>query len=338
MRTALVLYGRESLPMAETTARLLTILSLLQSRPRWSGPELADRAGVTVRTIRRDVERLRLLGYPIVTEHGASGGYHLGRGGSSIPPLMLDRDEALAVAVCLRSAATDLIAGGTEAAVRALAKLDQLLPPTVARQVGTIGSVTTRLDSHTSPVDPDVLIAVTRACRDSERLRVVYVDRSGNQRERTIDPYRVVSTGRRWYLVAHDRDRDDWRTFRVDRLLDVAATGHRVQIPDPPDAELFVRDAITTAPYAHQVRVLLHAPLEAMQEAIPVTVGMLERHGTDATILTTGADDVDMIVFHLLRLDVGFGVLDGDALEARLGQLHARIGSALASTSARLGD
>ena len=190
--------------MAETTARLLGVLSLLQSRPRWTGPELADRFGVTVRTIRRDVDRLRQLGYPIEAGTGLAGGYRLGTGGRAMPPLMLDRDEAVAVAVCLRSTATESLDGGGEAAIRALGKLEQLLPPTLRRQVGTIGSMTERLGTAIAAVSPELLVVITRACRDTERLKVRYSDAGGRESERTLDPYRVVSTARRWYLVAWD--------------------------------------------------------------------------------------------------------------------------------------
>ena len=189
---------------------------------------------------------------------------------------MLDRDEAVAVAVCLRSTATESIAGGGEAAIRALGKLEQLLPPTLRRQVGTIGSMTDPpRRAAADPVDPDVLVTITRACRDSERLRVA-LPRSarGSETERTLDPHRVVSTARRWYLVARDRDRDDWRTFRVDRMASVEPTGHRVELVDPPDPVAFVQAAITTEPYRERARVELAAPLAVVAELVPPTVGV----------------------------------------------------------------
>jgi predicted DNA-binding transcriptional regulator YafY len=304
-----------------TTARLLGVLSLLQARPHWSGPELADRLGVTVRTVRRDVERLRHLGYPIEAEAGVAGGYRLGAGGAAMPPLMLDRDEAVAVAVCLRSTATESIAGGGEAAIRALGKLEQLLPSVVRRQVGTIASMTARLDAAPEPIPPDVLVTITRACRDAERLRVRYRDRGGRESERTIDPYRVVATARRWYLVARDRDRAGWRTLRIDRMTDVVATGHRVEIVDPPDPVAFVQAAITTAPYRHQARIELAAPIADVAAVVPATVGALEPVDDSTTILTTGADDVDVLAFHLVSLGFPFRVLESDALRARLQEI-----------------
>ena len=236
---------------------------------------MAEQLGVTVRTVRRDVERLRLLGYPVVATIGSGGGYHLGPGGRAMPPLMLDRDEAVAVAVCLRSAASDSIEGGGEAAVRALGKLEQLLPADVRRQVGTIGTMTERLDPGGHPVDPEVLVTLTRACRDGERLRVRYRDRRQRETERLLEPYRVVSASRRWYLVARDVEHGGWRTWRVDRLGQVEATGHRVELVEPPDAVALVQAALTTAPYQIQVRVELDAPLAAVAEVVPPTVATL---------------------------------------------------------------
>ena len=311
-----------------TTGRLLEVLSLLQARPHWSGPQLADHLGVTVRTVRRDVERLRALGYPVLADTGAAGGYRLGAGGRAMPPLMLDREEAVAVAVCLRSAATDTLAGGGEAAVRALGKLELLLPPTLRRHVGTIGSMTARLGGPVNPVSPDVLVAITRACRDSERLQVRYRDGRGHATDRTIDPYRVVSTARRWYLVARDRDRDDWRTFRVDRIDDLHATGHRVAIDDPPDPVAFVQSSITTAPYRHRAVVELAAPLAELTDLVPPTVGVLEAIDDHHTRLTTGADELDQLAFHLLSLGVDFRVVETDALREHLAKAAERLANA----------
>jgi predicted DNA-binding transcriptional regulator YafY len=324
--------------VSETTGRLLALLSLLQARPHWSGPQLSDELGVTIRTVRRDVDRLRQLGYPIEADAGAAGGYRLGAGGSAMPPLMLDRDEAVAVAVCLRSTATESIAGGGEAAIRALAKLEQLLPSVVRRQVGAITSMTTRLGADPAPVAPDVLVTITRACRDAERLRVRYRDSDRRESERTLDPYRVVTTARRWYLVAHDRDRAAWRTFRIDRMRDVVATGHRIEIVDPPDPVPFVQAAITTAPYRHRARVEIAAPVADVGALIPPTVGVLEPVDAQATILTTGGDDLDLLAFHLVSLGFPFRVIEGDALRERLREMAGRLAAASASRGSTNGD
>ena len=311
-----------------TTGRLLGLLSLLQARPAWTGPELADRLGVTVRTVRRDVERLRGLGYPVLGALGTAGGYRLGSGGRSMPPLMLDRDEAVAVAVSLRAAAGDMVAGGGDAAISALAKLEQLLPPTLRRQVGALDAMTARLGGSSSPVDAELLVTLSRACRDGERLRVSYRDRRGAESSRTLDPHRLVQTPRRWYLVAHDRDRGEWRTFRVDRLLEVAPTGHLVRVADPPDPVAFVQEAITRAPYRHQARVELLAALDDMRPRVPATVGLLEPIDAHRTMLVTGADDLHVLVFHLVALDVEFVVHEPAALREECAAVGRRLTAA----------
>ena len=315
--------------MPDTTARLLETLSLLQSRPHWPGSALAERSGVTVRTVRRDVERLRMLGYPIETTVGRDGGYRLGAGGRAMPPLMLDRDEAVAVAGSLRAAASGSVPGGDETAARALAKIEPLLPPALARQVGTIGAMTASLPTTTDPISPEVLVTVTRACRDRERLRVRYTDRDGHVTDRTVDPHRVVSTGRRWYLVAHDRDRGAWRTLRLDRFGHVHATGHRIELHDPPDAVSFVQRAISIEPYRHQVRVEMLAPIDEVRVLVPATTATLEATDGDTTIVVTGSDDIELVAFHLLRLHITFRILEGDELFDALVSLRARISDVL---------
>jgi predicted DNA-binding transcriptional regulator YafY len=203
--------------MLETSARLLRLLSLLQTHRHWTGAELAARLGITARTVRRDVEKLRSLGYPVNATPGVAGGYQLGAG-ASLPPLLLDDDEAVAVAVGLRTAAGDTVAGIAETSVRALVKLEQILPSRLRNRVNTLWSVTVPLIAGGPTVDPDTLTAIAAACRDHHRFRFVYRDRDGTETLRSTEPHRLVHTGRRWYLVAFDTDREDWRTFRVDRL------------------------------------------------------------------------------------------------------------------------
>jgi predicted DNA-binding transcriptional regulator YafY len=309
--------------------RLLGLLSLLQARPQWSGPELADRLDVTVRTVRRDVERLRRLGYPVTADVGVAGGYRLGAGGRAMPPLMLDRDEALAVAVCLRSTATETIEGGGDAAISALGKLEQLLPATLRRQIGAISSMTARLGAGSSPVDPEVLVTLARACRDGERLRVHYRDGRGRETDRRLDPHRLVSTSRRWYLVARDVDREAWRSLRVDRLLSVEATGHRTTIDDPPDPVAFVQAAVSTTAYRHQARVELAAPVDVVAPLVPPSTGILEPIDQRRTMLTTGGDDLDVIVFHLLTLGIDFVVHEPPALREHIAVVARRLAAAV---------
>ena len=194
--------------MSETTSRVLQLLGLLQSRRVWKGEELAERLGVTTRSVRRDVERLRDLGYPVYASKGHGGGYQLGAG-AALPPLLLDPDEAVAMAVCLRLAAGGSVAGVGESALRALSKLDQVMPSRLRSQVSAVHDATVTLtwSSSDSPVEPDVLMTLARACRDREQVSAAYVDRAGSVTQRRLEPYQLVTTGKRWYLLAFDRDR-----------------------------------------------------------------------------------------------------------------------------------
>ncbi|GMA20817.1 helix-turn-helix transcriptional regulator [Arsenicicoccus piscis] len=224
--------------MAETIRRILRLLDLLQSRPVWSGPELAGRLGVTDRTIRRDVERLRELGYLVEGEHGSAGGYRL-RAGRELPPLLLDDEEAIAIAVSLRGAATSPVSGVGEAALRALAKLDTVFPPRLRAQVAAVQEVTTAVPRAVTEVGPEVLVEVARAARGRVQLRFDYTTRAGAVSGRRVEPYRIVTTGLRWYLMAFDLEREDWRTFRLDRIASVHVTTFRFTPalrPTPPSS------------------------------------------------------------------------------------------------------
>jgi predicted DNA-binding transcriptional regulator YafY len=308
--------------MIETTGRLLAVLAALQSRPSWSGPDLARQLGVTVRTVRRDVERLRLLGYPVESETGTHGGYRLGAGGATIPPLMLDADEVFALAVLTRAADKH---GLGEAAERAIRKLEHTLPASLQRDIALTSTVV-RVDSPTGDeLDSAVLRAVSAACRASDELAVRYRDRNGMVSERRLLPYRVVSIGRRWYLVARDARKPEWRTWRVDRVESVVPTGHRFVVGDPPDAAALVQRSISTSPYRYQARVELDAPIATMAERVPPTVAVLEAIDEQTTLLTTGADNLDSIVFHIGMLDVDFRVLEPPELRARMHTLATRL-------------
>src|SRR2546423_2541883 len=212
--------------MSQTSSRLLELLSLLQGRRDWPGNELAGRLEVSGRTIRRDVERLRRLGYPVESLSGPAGGYRL-RAGSAMPPLLLDDDEAIAIAVGLRTAARASVTGIEETAVRALVKLEQILPAHLRRRVAALSSATFTLPVAGPTVDPQHLTVIAAVCRDSECLRFGYRSRDGTESRREVEPHSLVNHGLRWYLVAWDRHREDWRTFRVDRLRRPAATGVR---------------------------------------------------------------------------------------------------------------
>src|ERR671915_1486632 len=212
--------------MTGTSSRLLTLLSLLQARRDWPGGELADRLEVSSRTIRRDVERLRELGYPVESLTGPAGGYRL-RAGTAMPPPLLDDDEALAIAVGLRTAARASVTGIEETSIRALVKLEQVLPAHLRRRVAALGSATIAGPVEGPTVDPQHLTTIAAACRDFECLRFDYRSRDGTATRREVEPASLVNLGRRWYLVGWDRRRDDWRSFRVDRLGRPAATGRR---------------------------------------------------------------------------------------------------------------
>lgn len=311
--------------MSETANRLLNLLSLLQAPRHWTGPQLAARLEVTVRTVRRDVDRLRSLGYPVDSTAGPDGGYRLAAG-ASMPPLVLDDAEAVAVAVCLRAGTNGSVADVADAAISALAKLEGVLPTRLRPQVAALGSMTVSLSGvDASGVDPATLVTIAQACRESLVLRFGYRDGHGRSSERRTEPFRLVHTGRRWYLVARDQDRSAWRTFRVDRMVNPTCPGHRFVRSDPPDAARFVAESITTNPYRHQASVLLHAPAAVAAERVPPTVGVVEAIDVDTSRLTTGADDLTALAIHLALLGVDFTVEAPAALATLVRQLGDRL-------------
>jgi predicted DNA-binding transcriptional regulator YafY len=248
--------------MADTGNRTLRLLSLMQARRHWAGCELADRLGVSVRTLRRDVGRLRDLGYPVEAHPGVDGGYRLAPG-ASLPPLVLDDEEAVALTVGLQAAAQTAVTGMGEASVRALTKVVQVLPPRLRHRVDALRAVTVPGTwSAGDTVDPRVLTAVAQACRDTERLAFAYTAADASRSDRLIEPFRLVALGRRWYLVAYDVDRGDWRSFRLDRVADPRATGARFAPRRLPadDAAAFVRAGIGARAPAQVVEVLVRAP------------------------------------------------------------------------------
>lgn len=258
MRSDLVRNARKNLGMADSTARTLALLSLLQTHRHWSGPELAERLDVSERTVRRDVDRLRVLGYPVDATPGIAGGYRLAAG-SHLPPLLFDDDEAVALAVGLRAAAGASIEGVEETAVSVMAKLEQMLPDHLRRRVDAVhANVTVMRWSPTTPSIPAASLAtLTQACRDREEVRFDYRRRDGDESRRLVRPHQLVSAGRRWYLVAWDVRRDGWRTFRVDRMDVPTLAGARFDPLDLPaeDAATFVADALAAAPTMLQATV-----------------------------------------------------------------------------------
>ncbi|QWF85045.1 helix-turn-helix transcriptional regulator [Amycolatopsis sp. CA-230715] len=252
--------------MANTSARMLRLLSLLQTHRYWPGSELAGKLEVSERTLRRDVERLRDLGYPVDANRGVAGGYQL-QSGAAMPPLLLDDEEAVAIAVGLRTAASGAVDGVEETSVRALTKVIQVMPPRLRRRVDALRSFTVRTAWNAGPaVDAGALTVLAQACRDDERLRFTYTARAGERTERLVEPHRLVSLSGRWYLVGWDAERHDWRTFRVDRLAEPRATGHRFRQRELPggDAGAFVRDRISSASQPHELTVTLRTSADAV--------------------------------------------------------------------------
>jgi predicted DNA-binding transcriptional regulator YafY len=315
--------------MLETSARLLRLLSLLQARRDWSGADLAERLGVSARTVRRDVERLRSLGYPVHATSGTAGGYRLGAG-AALPPLLLDDDEAVAVAVGLRTAAGGTVAGIEETSLRALAKLEQVLPSRLRHRVETLQSVTLPLAGVGPTVDPDTLMLVAAACRDHQRLRFDYRSREGNPSRRDTEPLRLVHTGRRWYLVAWDLDREDWRTFRVDRLTPRVPTGPRFTPRDPPDEDVpaYVNWVVSSARHRYQGRFTMHASAEALAERVPPTAGVLEAVDDHTCVLYSGSNSLDALALHVALLGVDFEAHEPPELLDHVRTLAARLGRA----------
>jgi predicted DNA-binding transcriptional regulator YafY len=314
--------------MLETSVRLLRLLSLLQVRRDWSGADLAERLGVTSRTVRNDIERLRILGYQVRSSTGVTGGYRLAPG-SVMPPLLLDDDEAVAVGLTLRAAAAGSVTGIEETSLRALTKLEQTLPARLRHRLNALRQATVSVAGGGPTVDAETLTTVAAACRDHLRLRFDYAARDGADSVRRVEPHRLVYTGRRWYLLAWDVDRADWRTFRADRIRPWLPAGPRFTPREPPDdaARHVVRGTGSRA-WTVPARVLLHAPAEAIAERLSPAAGLVHPIDEHTCQLETGADSVGDLVGFLTSLDVGFEVLDPPALRDRMRELAARYAAA----------
>jgi predicted DNA-binding transcriptional regulator YafY len=320
----------------ETSSRLLELLSLFQGRRDWQGDELAERLGVTPRTIRRDVERLRNLGYPVESRTGRAGGYRL-RAGTAMPPLLLDDDEAIAIAVGLGTAARASVTGIEESAVRALVKLEQVLPAHLRRRVRALGSATIAPPVPGPTVDPQHLTVIATACRDSECLRFAYRSRTGTDSRREVEPHSLVNLGRRWYLVAWDRRRDDWRTFRIDRLTRPASSGVRFEPRKLPasDAAAYVEQSISRTPNRFEASVILHAAAEEIAGRVPYYWGTIEPIDERTCRYRSGDDDLGWLAIRIAMLDVDFEVHEPPELGERLAALADRLGRATARAKSR---
>jgi predicted DNA-binding transcriptional regulator YafY len=319
--------------MLETSARLLRLLSLLQARRDWTGAELATRLGVTTRTVRHDVERLRGLGYPVQARPGVAGGYRLGAGGN-LPPLLLDDEEAVAVAIGLRTAAGGSVAGIEETSVRALAKLQRVLPSRLRHRVSAFQASALPMPGSGPQVDMDVLTVIAGACRDHERLRFDYRSHSGAASRRAVEPYRLLNDRRRWYLVAWDVDRDDWRTFRVDRIELRTPTGPRfVPRALPPDDEIAARVArgVGEATWRFRARVVVHAPAAYVRARLPIPAEVRSL-GDDRCTFEPGSDHPQMLALYLGLLDADFEIVDSPELVDALRELSDRYRRAVDSS------
>lgn len=297
--------------MIETSARLLRLLSLLQMHRDWTGTQLAEELAITPRTVRRDVDKLRTLGYPVNAAPGVAGGYRLGAG-SELPPLLLDDDEAVAVAIGLRTAASGSSVGGIEeSSLRALAKLDQVLPPALRRRVGAVHTFTVPVPGYGPVVDAEALSTIAGACRDRLELRFGYGTHDGTRSRRVVEPHRMVHLHGRWYLVAWDQTRDDWRTFRVDRITSRLALGRRCARREPPDPDLaaYVRRQVSAARGRFRARVRLHAPIDELEDKVPPWFGELSAIDDTCSLLEVGAGWIGGLAVHVASIGVDFSVL-----------------------------
>lgn len=318
--------------MVQTSARLLALLSLLQQRREWSGPELAGRLEVGPRTIRRDVEKLRELGYPIEAAPGVAGGYRL-RAGAQMPPLQLDDAEAVAVAVGLRSAASGSISGIEEHSVAALAKLEQLLPAHLRDRVRALADATTTFGSTGPRIDAEDLALLAGACRDGIRLQFAYTAKDGAATDREVEPSAVVHTGWRWYLVAFDLGRDDWRTFRVDRISAPhrGRRGQRREVPGG-DAAAYVKKSLRGGDERDAVhgRIRLRASAEEVAACIPARYATAQPDGADACVVTTTGSWSREFLVWMATLGHDLEVLEPPELAAEAAEIAARLTSAAA--------
>lgn len=315
-----------------TAGRLLSLLSLLQARHEWPGGELQDRLEVSARTVRRDVERLRDLGYPIDSVSGPAGGYKL-RAGAAMPPLLLDDEEAVAVAIGLRTAARSAVSGIEETALRALVKLEQVLPPQLRRRVGALSAATSTPGfAGGITVDAQALTALAIACRDCEMVRFDYSGRDRERSRRQVEPHALVTLGSRWYLVAFDPDRGAWRTFRVDRVSAPRPAGRRFKARVIPgrDPAAFVRGAISKLTYRYEAVVTYQAPVEDLRPRLARGWGRLEALDECTCRYHTSDDDLDWLAFRIGMAGADFTVDGSPELRAALARLAHRFSVAAA--------
>ncbi|MFG3437416.1 helix-turn-helix transcriptional regulator [Nonomuraea sp. NPDC047897] len=320
----------------DPATRLLRLLSLLQSRTDWPGPELARRLAVSTRTIRTDIERLRDLGYPVTATTGTAGGYRLGPG-ARLPPLLLDDDEAVAVAVALRTIATgtgtltdSAAAGVEETSLRALTKLHQLLPARLRPRLAALAAYTVPAPGGGPAVEADVLATLAGACRERRRLRFTYRDHNGTTTVRDTEPHRLVCTGRRWYLVAWDVDRDGWRSFRVDRLTPRTPPGPPFTPRPLPDGDVisYVTKGVASVLGPCRTTATVQAPADVVAGRIP-PVARAEPLTPATCLLHIGASTPLLLAVYLAALGLDFTVDGPPELLDQLRHVAARCTTAL---------
>ena len=314
----------------EMPGRLLRLLSLLQSRNDWSGRELAERLGVTERTVRRDVERLRSLDYPVTGTTGTAGGYRLGSG-TNLPPLQLDDDEAIAVALGLVGASGGGITRIAASSMSALAKLEQVLPARLRPQLAAVGSATEAIPRQDVPqVDPGVLATLARCCRNHEIVAFDYRSRQGTDTSRRVEPHQLLSLTWRWYLLAFDPSRDDWRIFRIDRISAVAPTLHRFTPRELPggDPASYLKESFASAQYRHSVRLRVALPADE----VPGRLHLVEADAPDACTVRFSADRASLVVQDVASLAALGADFTVEEATPEIAALIAEVGARLART------
>jgi len=315
--------------MLETSARLLRLLSLLQMHRDWSGGDLAERLGVSTRTVRRDVDRLRELGYPVDAVQGAAG-YRLAAG-STLPPLLLDDEEALAVAVGLRTTTGGTVAGFEDSALRALTKLEQVMPSRLRHRLQALQGSLIRVEATAPRVEPDTLIAISDACHRHERLRFEYTNFQGLQSTKDVEPHSVVNFNRHWYLVAWDTATADWRSYRVDRLHPRRPTGPRFSPREAPEGDVvtYLSHQLSARAWPHRATVTLHRSAAELADRIWPGMGVLEAIDEASCLLHIGADSPWALSWMITSFDTDFTITDPPELVEQIEILAHRCAAAI---------
>lgn len=313
--------------MLETSARLLKLLALLQTHRDWSGTELAAQLDVTPRTVRHDIERLRRLGYPVDATRGVAGEYRLGQG-ATMPPLLLDDDEVVAVVIGLNQASSAGVAGIEESSLRALAKLERILPARLQRRVAALRGFSVRVppDTPSPQANAETLALLANACRDREKIRMSYRSHEGTETRRIVEPHRLVNWGRLWYLVAWDDDRDDWRTFRVGRIAKTDPTGLRFrerELPAP-DIATYITGYGSMAGWKYRARFTVHASASVVLDRINPAVGIVEAIDDETCVLEAGSDSLETMAVYVGMLGLDFTVTEPPELIAHLAEIANR--------------